>query len=147
MFTRLTTEQRIAGCALAALFVVSVVLCFAEPGTAAWLPQCPFHEFTGLYCPGCGSTRMLYLLIHSHPLLAFRENALALMLLPVVLYNLIRQAAGRKNLATPKLAHRLGVTLAAIVLLFTIARNIPFEPFQKLAPQPIKIITVPDPSR
>jgi Protein of unknown function (DUF2752) len=137
MRTSPNSQQRIAGCTLAALAAVSIILCFVQPGAGTWLPQCPLHEFTGLYCPGCGSTRMLYLLIHGHPLLAFRENALAFMLLPIVLTSLIRQAIGHPALIAPRLPHRLGVAVAAVVLLFTIARNLPFEPFQKLAPQPI----------
>ena len=28
------------------------------------LPSCPLYALTGLYCPGCGSTRCLYSLVH-----------------------------------------------------------------------------------
>ena len=140
MLSRLTSPQWIARCALAGLVAVAVVLCFVEPGATSWLPQCPFHALTGLYCPGCGSTRMLYFLIHGHPLLAFRENALATIMLPAVLYSLVRQAAGRKAISTSKFSPGSGIAFAAIVLLFTIARNIPIEPFEKLAPQPINSV-------
>ena len=31
---------------------------------------CWFRAATGFYCPGCGATRSLYLLVNGHPLLA-----------------------------------------------------------------------------
>ena len=32
--------------------------------------DCVFLQLTGYYCPGCGGTRSLYLLLHGRPLLA-----------------------------------------------------------------------------
>src|ERR1017187_6559858 len=67
------------------------VSCFFKNGTPTRLPPCQFHKLTGLYCPGCGSTRMLYFLVHGHPWLAFRQNALAMIVLPGVIYGLVLQ--------------------------------------------------------
>lgn len=33
-----------------------------QPGNV--LPHCPFKTLTGWDCPGCGSTRMLYAILH-----------------------------------------------------------------------------------
>ena len=33
--------------------------------------RCPIHALTGAYCPGCGGTRAIILLLHGHPLLSF----------------------------------------------------------------------------
>jgi hypothetical protein len=134
---RLTSERMLAGYTLAGLTVLMVALCFIEPGSTPWLPSCPFHELTGLYCPGCGSTRMLYFLLHGHPLLAFRENALAMLVFPVILYKLLRTFAGKTAVSNPQISYRLGTALVVVVLVFGVARNLPFRPFSSLAPQSI----------
>lgn len=38
---------------------------------------CPFHLFTGLYCPLCGSTRLAVDLLHGDVAGAFRNNQVA----------------------------------------------------------------------
>jgi hypothetical protein len=42
------------------------------------LPICPTKALLGIDCPGCGSLRMLYSLMHGNVLVAARFNALAL---------------------------------------------------------------------
>ena len=39
---------------------------------------CPILSLTGLQCPGCGSTRALYSLLHGDPVKAFSMNPLLL---------------------------------------------------------------------
>lgn len=39
---------------------------------------CFFHEFTGLYCPGCGGTRAVELLLSGHLLASFYYHPLVL---------------------------------------------------------------------
>lgn len=63
---------------LAILFYPQLLL--AERFAADHVFFCPFHELTGLYCPGCGGTRSLTALMHGHPLLAVHENPAAVML-------------------------------------------------------------------
>lgn len=36
--------------------------------------SCVFHELTGMYCPGCGITRMFEALLRGNPYQAFRYN-------------------------------------------------------------------------
>ncbi len=48
-------------------------------------PKCPFHSLTGLLCPGCGSQRAMYQLLHGHVGAAFKLNQL---FLPSVFYAL-----------------------------------------------------------
>lgn len=54
-----------------------------EPGHL--LPQCPFRYVTGLLCPACGSTRMVYDLMHGHFAAAWLDNRALLLAAPFAL--------------------------------------------------------------
>jgi hypothetical protein len=123
----------IAASTAAFLFLIAGV-CFFEPGSTALLPPCPFHALTGLYCPGCGSTRMLYFLVHGNFASAWRENALAMLMLPVILYGLARQWTPSGAAVFTRIPARWVTAFAAVLVLFTVARNLPWEPFRQLAP-------------
>lgn len=113
---------------------LAAVVCFLRPGSTPFLPPCPFYLLTGFYCPGCGSTRMLYFLVHGHPYLAFRQNPLAMLVLPGVLYGLARQMFARPR-AAHSLVHPGWITaFCIVVILFGVLRNVPFAPFCALAP-------------
>jgi hypothetical protein len=131
-------SRRVAGATLAGLIAATILLACVNPADTAWLPQCPIYEWTGLYCPGCGTTRMLYLLAHGHPLLALHENALSMLLLSLVIYVLVRQTAGKT--AMPRVTLRQGIAVGFVVMLFAIARNLPMQPFRQLAPLPISAL-------
>lgn len=45
-----------------------------------WLLRCPFNWLTGLDCPTCGATRMVYDLMHGDVAAAFHDNAALLVL-------------------------------------------------------------------
>lgn len=108
-----------------------VVLLLAPPGSphAKWLPRCMFHKLTGLYCPGCGATRALSALLHGDLKTSLHNNAL-LIPLGIMLFVLI---------AKPEISIKRPVAFAiiAIVLCFTVLRNIPAAPFTCLAPIPL----------
>ncbi len=116
------------------LAALIAAVCFLQPGHTPWLPPCLFHKLTGLYCPGCGSTRMLYYLLHGHPILAVQQNALAMVILPGAIYGLVRQLVPSDRFALPRIPPEWGTSFFAVVLLFTIGRNIPVVPFRWLAP-------------
>ena len=50
--------------------------------------HCLFHRLTGLYCPGCGGKRAVYLLFHGHPLLSLWYHPLVVYTLFVLVYYL-----------------------------------------------------------
>lgn len=131
-------DRRLIAVSTAALFFLVVAVCFFEPGAesgpAALLPPCPFHAITGLFCPGCGSTRMLYFLVHGQFASAWRENALAMLMLPVILYGLVRQWTPSGGAVFTRIPSRWITAFAAVLILFTVARNLPWEPFRQLAP-------------
>jgi len=109
----------VAGVCLAALYL-------ANPGRSPLFPPCPFHKFTGLYCPGCGSLRALHHLLHGDVAGAMAMNALMVLSLPVLGAFLVRPAWTRK----PWIAYAVLI----VIIVYWIARNIPGAPFNRLAP-------------
>lgn len=59
-----------------AFFGVAATVFFFNPGHYRFYPVCLFHELTGLNCPGCGSTRAFYALLHGNFMRALKDNAL-----------------------------------------------------------------------
>ncbi len=120
---------------LGAIVVGGTLLFLFNPSTAIFYPKCLFHEMTGLYCPGCGSTRALYCLLHGELREALRDNALAVFALPLLGGIFLARAIRRR----PPIAARqsklgwLGLLLAGIIV-FGVVRNIPCRPFSLLAP-------------
>jgi len=127
-------RRLVVGSTLAFAGVVCAV-CFLRPQTTPLLPPCPFYALTGLYCPGCGSTRLLYCLVRGHPLVAFAQNPLAMVvLLPAVVYGLLRQLLTPSRPLFTGLSARAIWIFAAVVVAYGILRNLPFAPFSYLAP-------------
>lgn len=118
-----------------ALVLGATILFFFNPSTTVFYPKCLFHEMTGWYCPGCGSTRALHCLLHGEFREALRNNALAVFALPLLGGIFLARAVRRR----PPMAARqsklgwLGLLLAGIVV-FGVVRNIPRRPFLLLAP-------------
>lgn len=121
----------IAGGAASAL-----VLGRANPYAAhSLLPSCPFHALTGLYCPGCGSTRALYSLLHGDAVQALAMNPLLVAALPFVLLMALHSAGWRPRALDPLVRVIGNPTLWLVVLVgFGVLRNLPFAPFNLLAP-------------
>jgi hypothetical protein len=116
----------------------SVPLYFADPAKAGFFPRCPIHSLTGLYCPGCGTTRAMHQLLHGNPGAAMRFNPLALVLLPVLAYSFLSFTLEVfRGKALPRLFRTRTSTwmLIAAVIAFTVLRNIPAHPFSLLAPR------------
>lgn len=127
-------ERRLTTAAAAILGSTIAAVAVVRPGHSVLLPPCPLHAFTGYFCPGCGATRALYLLVHGHLAAAFGENALAVLLLPIVLYELLAILTRRFPALSPRLRPTTIWALLAVVLAFAILRNLPFAPFNLLAP-------------
>lgn len=107
-----------------------------DPNAAGSLfPPCLFLKFTGLYCPGCGLTRMLHALAHGDVARAFEMNAMVLAMLPAIALLVANEASSRRFLP-PFFARPLYDAKAwlAVVVLFGVLRNLPWAPFDALAP-------------
>lgn len=117
-----TTSALVSSFAIIALYVL-----YREGPQGRWFPPCIFHSVTHLYCPGCGSTRAVYRLLHGDLGGSFSANV---MLLPAILLTLYLV----KRINTP-LTGREYVSIIALFLFYGIARNLPFEPFVFLMPR------------
>jgi hypothetical protein len=121
------------GMTLAAL----VFLRFFNPVGSGFYPPCVFHQLTGLYCPGCGSTRALHQLVNGHPSAALAMNPLLVIMLPLIIYAFLSYALlGIRGRGLPRIfVHpKLIKLLLFIVVAFGVLRNLPFHPFNLLAP-------------
>lgn len=91
---------------------------------------CWFRENLGIYCPGCGGTRMVKAILKFDFYQAFRYNPLifSFIVLSVLLIiiNLWLKLMGKK-LIIPKEKHF--VVLACIVLVYFLLRNIDYFNF------------------
>ena len=85
---------------------------------------CPFHAVTGLWCPGCGSTRAAYELMHGRFFEAVQNNVLLPVALLVLGYCAVYGAS-----RIPARWIRVG---GVAVMAFAVARNL--APLSFLAP-------------
>jgi len=114
----------------------AVVLRHANPyAPGSVLPGCPLYALTGLYCPGCGSTRCLYSLLHADLAGAWAMNPLLVVCLPLLLLMLLHNAGVRVP-GTQALLRTLANPMLWLVLLpgYALLRNLPWPPFTALAP-------------
>ena len=90
--------------------------------------KCLFHELTGLLCPGCGVTRMIFSLINFDIAKAFHYNPLVfILLIGYILYiiiNIISLKIFKKEI---HLSNKWTYIILVIVILFGILRNIPIN--------------------
>ena len=92
------------------------------------LIPCMFHQITGLYCPGCGVSRMCLALFRLDFVSAFRANAAIFLLLPAGLAIAIQTAVRYVKTGNGRLTRFQTWILAGmtvILLLFGILRNLP----------------------
>jgi hypothetical protein len=123
---------------LISLTAGSVFLLFIyNPSENPLFPPCPFHQLTGLHCPGCGSLRALHQLFHANLIAALDLNCLMVLSLPFVGYGLLAQGLRYFfNLKIPVIFLRAYWIWMIFVLfvVYGVVRNIPISPFFYLAP-------------
>lgn len=116
------------------LIVLTVLLYFwANPNGQLFFPKCPIYQHLGIYCSGCGSQRAIHDLLHFRFNDAISHN---LLLIPALLLILIE--FGMRFLYPEKKSifyyRKTPLIVLAILILFTILRNIRSAPFEFLAP-------------
>jgi hypothetical protein len=105
-----------------------------NPAKYSFFLKCPFHYLTGFDCPGCGSQRAVFCLLHGDVMGAVHQNLLLVASLPLLTIQLGYKA---KSLITKKdhkwpllYARATPVVLAVITVAYFIVRNLPFYPFK-----------------
>lgn len=119
-------QLKVKAALAAAAFVVVGVLFAVDPAATHLFPPCPLHELTGLYCPGCGSTRALHCLVRGNLSGALAYNPLMVVSIPVLTFYVVYQSRIRRPW--------MSWAALVIVVAFGVARNLPWAPFTLLAP-------------
>lgn len=121
------------GCVGAALAYVSAF----DPTDVRRDPigPCLLRATTGLDCPGCGGTRMVWFLLQGNLPQAARHHAAALVMIPVLVWLFVafavRRTTGRRlPMARPPML--LWAAFGAFWAVLSVVRNLPWEPFSSL---------------
>jgi hypothetical protein len=108
------------------LVTLGLLLAHFPPDQHPFYPRCVFEAQTGWLCPGCGSFRALHALTQGDFARALRSNLLLTVGLPVIAV-WVALALWRRDL--PVLSRGvpgwLGWATLAILLLFSLVRNLP----------------------
>ena len=89
--------------------------------------SCPIHSLTGVFCPGCGSTRAVRALLGGDLQLAFHNNALFLISPVLVLVGVLISKYSKNRIWL----YLFLSLLLAVVIAFTVLRN---QPGSEIAP-------------
>lgn len=114
-----------------------VMLRVFDPATSGVFPPCPVRYLTGFYCPGCGSLRALHALLNGDLRRAWSMNPFMVTMLPFVCYGLMSQtllALRGRGLPQIVLPANWIRAFGVAVVLYGVVRNLPFHPFNLLAP-------------
>ena len=95
---------------------------------------CPIRKLTGLYCPGCGVTRMLLHILKGNFYQAFRYNPLLFMMLPffiIYYFDSFYSEYKQKPRKFERLEPKLWYFLLVLFIGYGILRNISIFSFLK----------------
>lgn len=123
--------ERLRGPLLSAavLTAATVALHVRDPHVSHSWGVCPLYALTGLYCPGCGGLRGVNDLTDGHLGQAASSNLLLVLAIPFAAVFFLRWTygawTGREVRAVPVLPKPVTTALIILVVLFTVARNLP----------------------
>jgi hypothetical protein len=129
--TRATRVACTVGAAATSVFLAGYLFA-VDPNVASNpYPKCPLKALTGLDCPGCGGLRATHSMLHGDIVGAVSHNVLAVVMVPLMAYLLLRWVLGLwgYQLPTLKLPRWTAWAIPIFVLAFTVLRNIPNQPF------------------
>jgi hypothetical protein len=101
-------------------------------------PTCAFHSLTGLWCPGCGLTRGTHQLLNGNLPAALSYNIFTPLVLGAIVITWAlwarRAWAGPTVSLSTSLPRWWGTALAATLVVYGVARNVPLPALRTLAP-------------
>lgn len=113
----------------ALIFIIGAYVYYFLNTKYSFAINCPFHELTGLYCPGCGISRMIFSIMKLDFYQAFRFNPLIFIMLGLyLLIKFINIFFKKKKII---IGNKQSVILLIIVIMYGILRNIPIFDFLK----------------
>ena len=107
----------------AGLFYAFICILAGHP-----LVPCLFHTVTGLYCPGCGVSRMCLSILSLDFASAFKANAAVFLLLPPGLVMALRMAVRyvrTGNTRPTQVQTCVFYVMVGVLLVFGVVRNLP----------------------
>jgi len=121
---------------VAATAAVGAVIWAGDPTTpGGHLPTCPTKALLGIVCPGCGSMRMIYSLMHGDLGAALHYNAVGVVALALLAWSFAAYCArlwtGRRR-RTWQHWRYASTTILVVVVGWFVVRNIPVAPFLSL---------------
>ena len=121
---------------LLAVIVLTITAYYFYFPSLGFLPnmQCIVNKTTGLHCPGCGGQRAFHALLHGQVAHAAQNNLLIFLVLPVAGIKLTEELSGTKIFPAVFYSRKVVLSILVLVILFSILRNIPVEPFSYLMP-------------
>ncbi len=153
----LTTRQRFLVRGTLVVFAVlgiaaGLVLLGVFPPTAnSWYPKCTLYQATGLHCPGCGMTRALHSALNGRIVEAVSQNVLVFVIIPYLIFVMLRALWRYLWQTKPRPGWFrwpawFTYAILGLLLVFSVVRNIPVEPFTLLAPHELPIESEPAPA-
>ena len=98
--------------------------------------DCPIKKTIGLYCPGCGITRMLLSILQLDFYQAFRYNPIIFIDVPILFILFVLNLLYKDKENLKKINNIIIIVLAIITVAYGILRNIPA--FDFLAPTQLR---------
>jgi len=100
-------------------------------------PKCILYDSTGFYCPGCGSQRATHQLFNFNIFGVLQQNVLYFISFFILGYHFIVTGMNtlfKKNIYNYVYHPKTPLVILTIIVVFWILRNIPYYPFNLLAP-------------
>jgi len=85
--------------------------------------KCIFNEITGLYCPGCGITRLIFYILEFDFYKAFRSNCLVFIYLIISCLLFIDYKINNKKCLYYKMNNNIWIFILIVTIVFGVLRN------------------------
>lgn len=108
------------GIAIILVTILAILYRTYNPNGNVYFLKCPFREFTGLKCPGCGSQRAVHYLLNFDIFNAIKENVILVLSIPYILTGLVFDSLKKPNENILKWRKILFGRKAIFVILFII---------------------------